>query len=337
MKVLKSFYLVLLCMLVTNCKVSFSETNDVLTVSEETDDKETKETNIYIGDVEKIRYFVGGWYGPQPNYKINLTMKVADSGKIDAELDTPECKLNAKVDAKDYAALIEIVDNDKLIVEVEGSRIDGGYNQIELTEKGETETIYVRRSDGRSTPLMSENGAKKLEAKVDEIVDGVLEVADCSNQVSSEILAFYYTEKKVSPWLSAPNEIGSSLPRPDVARPMINREFKIVNKDGVLQVHGTERVSDGMGKICKKHIDGKAIDSSLIADMEKVKFTNSVARCMYMPIDTLIFGKLLKDSTSVEGSPGCHASVRVTEHKDFQDKFLKWLRAQPAKCEIFVY
>ncbi len=336
MKVLKTLFFILLCLSITNCKVTFTEDDDVLTVSEETDE-DKKETNLYLGDVDNVRYFVGGWYGPQPNYKIDLTMSVIKSGEVKAELDIPECKMTGKVDAKDYAKVISIVENDELIPKLDGIRIDGGYNQIELTRGDKKETVYVRRSDGQSSPLMSDKGAETLEAKLDEIVSGLLENADCHNGGDSDILAFYYHETKNTHLYSRPqqNQDGSSLPRP--VAPKTEREFKIVNTDGVLRVHGSERQSFQTGRICFKHLDGKRIDSSLLADMEAVKFVEQMYRCEYMPIDVVTIGKTTLDGKSIEGSPGCHASVRVSNHEAFREKFLAWLSKQPSNCNVVVH
>ncbi|MCC6138499.1 MAG: hypothetical protein IT287_07685, partial [Bdellovibrionaceae bacterium] len=44
----------------------------------------------------KVQFFHGGWYGPSPNFALNMSI-VRDSYEITATVETPECKASASV------------------------------------------------------------------------------------------------------------------------------------------------------------------------------------------------------------------------------------------------
>ncbi len=288
--------------------------------------KETEPTTTtYQGDVKKIQFFDGGWYGPYPNYNIDLILEVNAQGLVEASLDVPNCQLKAQLDVASFTSLAKTL-KEAPLKDPSASLpipIHAGQKYIAVTTKAESnqKDKVVKTYLNRGEPQYTDEFSKNIEDSLLKLADKMMETVDCSN---SDIQTLTILERKYES-LARTTQVDSSVDRssppiyPDPQRLELKRDLNITLVDGQYVLNGTEQINKLYGG-CTREFDDVILSNSVVDAMHDIEFTINEFICMYQPID----------------NSGLHITATSTNGKDRYGSAGCWNRAQVHNHQIFM-
>ncbi len=286
-------------------------------------------TDTYTGDIKKIKFFDGGWYGPYPNYNIDFEMTVDDEGLVIGLLDTPECKVKGAIKASDYAALIELVETSPLkpVPVTLPVAVDRGYKYVSLFKNAST----PNKIEEQKTHLVYEHpqfvdaAATTLEERIDTLVDALVAANGCSNLViqalTIEQKQYDYTYYGVVP--ERPFEMDAN----------ITRDFKLELVDGEYLVNGRESKIKRFGG-CSRNLVDVPLPVNLIDPMHDIEFQVNMNICLvqFMGNQGLTISTQREGNLVDTGREGCWNTVQLRNHQTFMEGFIKFVENQEEAC-----
>ncbi len=287
--------------------------------------KETEPTTTtYQGDVKKIHFFDGGWYGPYPNYNIDLILEVNAQGLIEASLDIPTCQLKAQLDVASFTSLTKTLKEAPLKDPAASFPIpiDAGEKYISVTTKaeGNKKGDAVKTYLNRGIPQYTDAFAKNIEDSLLKLADQMMETVDCSE---SDIQVLEITERRYRD-LTHATRIDDSLdrsslpidPRPKTVE--LARDLKITLVNGQYVLNGSEEKNQLYGG-CTRQFNDVILPNSVVDSMYDIDFAISEIICMYQPIDGsgLHMTATLENGKTRRGSAGCWNRLQIQNHQAF--------------------
>lgn len=256
MKVYKFIIGVAFCLSTVACKVDVSDDGDTSNPPTPCDKKnqgdgllQTSCTPIEVYDLEgtpdKVHFFHGGWFGANPDFSLNMTI-VRTGKKLEASVETPNCKITGTVEPAYYFYLNKLTTNVKTFVD-NSQTVDRGDEVITLTSGRISESLYLRNGDGsyKKQVVKFSADAETIRKHVQRIADAIL--VNCNKQDTHHRILL---RQNVSPTSQVDTKALVPHPRYDI----IIDDLRVTTAVSGIHISGY-RVIVNLAKTCKTEID----------------------------------------------------------------------------------
>lgn len=285
---------------------------------------------------EKVTYFDGGWYGPSPNYRLEMEL-TRTGGQVSAKVKTPSCSITADVLAADYIKLDDVSSGVPVKIETI-TMVDGGDEILKVTESGKLFELHLKLGDSSTgKPVVRDSAdAVAIRNQINLIADKAL--SKCPAAVAINKL---WLRENVSDAGAVDHRMLIPNPRFEIKI----QDIRVTHEAAGTRIQGYRTIVQ-MDKTCQVQVNSVIVNNaSWKTATKKVSIERTDVICMRAPGAEheddmrVLFPQnpkklsLYYTSGKIEhGFFGCENRDQVRNSSDFETLVSNFLNAKQATC-----